>query len=59
MAASSGLFEPVLAALDANGVRSVVVGGVATVLHGHARLTADLDLDIEALELIRTRGERS
>jgi len=41
------LFEPILAALDANGVRSVVVGGVATVLHGHARLTADLDLVVD------------
>ncbi len=41
------LFEPILAALDANGVRAVVVGGVATVLHGHARLTADLDLVVD------------
>jgi len=41
------MFEPILAALDANGVRSVVVGGVATVLHGHPRLTADLDLALD------------
>lgn len=41
------LFEPILAALEAAGVRSVVVGGVATVLHGYARLTADLDLAID------------
>ncbi|MDQ6797037.1 MAG: hypothetical protein M3011_03250 [Actinomycetota bacterium] len=41
------MFEPIFAALDANGVRSVVVGGVATVLHGHARLTADLDLVVD------------
>ncbi len=47
MAAASGLFEPILAALDGNGVRAVVVGGVATVLHGHARLTADLDLVVD------------
>jgi len=47
MAAASGLFEPVLAALDAHGVRAVIVGGVATVLHGHARLTADLDLVVD------------
>jgi len=35
------LFEPVLAALDAAGVRFVVVGGVAVVLHGHPRMTAE------------------
>ena len=38
------LFEPLFAALNAGEVRYVVVGGVATVLHGHARLTADVDL---------------
>jgi len=47
VAAASGLFEPIFAALDAHGVRAVVVGGVATVLHGHARLTADLDLAVD------------
>ncbi len=41
------LFEPVLAALDAAHVRFVVVGGVAVVLHGHPRMTADLDLVID------------
>lgn len=41
------LFEPVFAALDSAGVRYVVVGGVAVVLHGHARLTADLDIAID------------
>ena len=41
------LFEPVLAALDAANVRFVVVGGVAVVLHGHPRMTADLDLVID------------
>ncbi len=41
------LFEPVLAALDAAEVRFVVVGGVAVVLHGHPRMTADLDLVID------------
>src|SRR5947209_8142345 len=41
------LFEPVLTALASAGVRYVVVGGVATVLHGHVRLTADLDLAID------------
>jgi predicted nucleotidyltransferase len=36
--------EQVLAALNAAGVRYLVVGGVAVVLHGHLRTTADLDL---------------
>jgi len=36
--------EEVLAALGASGVRYLVVGGVAVVLHGHLRTTADLDL---------------
>lgn len=33
-------------ALGAAGVRYLVVGGVAVVLHGHLRVTADLDLVI-------------
>jgi predicted nucleotidyltransferase len=41
--------ERVLRALEQSGVRSLVVGGVAVVLHGHPRFTADLDLAI-ALE---------
>lgn len=41
------LFEPVFAALTGRQVRFVVVGGVAVVLHGHARLTADLDLVVD------------
>lgn len=36
--------EQVLTALNAAGVRYLVVGGVAVVLHGHLRTTADLDL---------------
>ena len=38
------LYEPLFRALNASGTRYVVVGGVATVLHGYARLTADVDL---------------
>lgn len=34
-------------ALDDHGVRYVIVGGLATVLHGHARLTADVDLVVD------------
>ena len=45
--AAVALFEPVLAALDGAGVRFVVVGGVAVVLHGHPRMTADLGLVID------------
>ena len=33
--------------LNDAGVRSLVVGGVAVVLHGHLRTTADLDLVLE------------
>ena len=36
--------EQVLAALNAGSVRYLVVGGVAVVLHGHLRTTADLDV---------------
>jgi hypothetical protein len=41
------LFEPIFDALNRAGVRYVVVGGVAVVLHGHPRLTADLDLAVD------------
>src|SRR5437588_11222359 len=37
-------FIPIFAALEAAGVHYVVVGGVATVFHGYARLTVDIDL---------------
>jgi hypothetical protein len=52
------LFEPIFAALENGAVRYVVVGGMATVLHGYARLTADVDLVVdqdpqEALKAIR------
>jgi hypothetical protein len=41
------LFASLFDALNAGGVRYVVVGGVATVLHGFARLTADVDLIVD------------
>jgi hypothetical protein len=44
------LYEPVLQVLERRRVRYVVVGGVATVLHGHLRFTADLDLVIDLAE---------
>jgi hypothetical protein len=42
-----GTIETVLAALNAAGVRNLIVGGVAVVLHGHLRTTAHLDLVVE------------
>lgn len=41
------LFEPVFGALNASQARYVVVGGLATVLHGHPRLTAGVDLIVD------------
>ena len=41
------LYQPLFRALNASGTRYVVVGGVATVLHGYARLTADVDLILD------------
>ena len=42
-----GAIELVLSALNAARVRYLVVGGVAVVLHGHLRATADLDLVVQ------------
>jgi predicted nucleotidyltransferase len=52
------VYEPIFKILNAAGARYVVVGGVATLLHGYARLTADVDLVVdlapqEALKMIR------
>lgn len=41
------IFDPLFAALNRENVRYVIVGGLATVLHGHARLTLDVDLVID------------
>jgi hypothetical protein len=41
------VFEPLFKALNEAGVRYVVVGGLAVVLHGHARLTVDIDLVVD------------
>ena len=41
------VFEPIFQMLNTAGVRYVVVGGLATVLHGYARLTADVDLAVD------------
>jgi len=39
--------ERVLVALSGAGARYLVVGGVAVVLHGHMRMTRDLDLVVD------------
>lgn len=41
---ASGDLQRIFRALGDAGVRYLVVGGVAVVLHGHPRFTADLDL---------------
>ncbi len=38
------LFRPLFQALNEAGIRYVVVGGLATVLHGYPRMTVDVDL---------------
>ncbi len=53
MAQSS--FEAIFSALNAAEARYLVVGGVAVVLHGHPRLTADLDL-VVALDPANVRA---
>ena len=53
------LYEPLFRALNASGTRYVVVGGVATVLHGYARLTADIDLIIDLEEDAASRAMRA
>ncbi|MDQ3031572.1 MAG: hypothetical protein M3Y87_04085 [Myxococcota bacterium] len=54
-------FEPIFRAPDEAGARYVVVGGLAVVLHGYARLTADIDLVVdlapgEAIKAIAAAG---
>ena len=50
------LFAPIFQSLNEAGARYVVVGGFATVMHGYARLTADIDVivDLEPAEARRT-----
>ncbi|HVT03371.1 MAG TPA: nucleotidyl transferase AbiEii/AbiGii toxin family protein [Thermoanaerobaculia bacterium] len=40
-------YSTVLRELSDRNIRFIVVGGVATVLHGYARLTVDLDLVVD------------
>jgi hypothetical protein len=41
------LYEPLFQALNEARCRYVLVGGLAVLLHGHARLTVDIDLMID------------
>ena len=53
------LYQPLFRALNASGTRYVVVGGVATVLHGYARLTADVDLILDLEREAAARAMRA
>ncbi len=44
---STGPFSEIFRVLDEADVRYLAVGGVAVVLHGHLRFTADLDLVLD------------
>jgi hypothetical protein len=44
------LFLPVIDAFNKAGVEYVIVGGLAVILHGHVRLTTDLDAVIHLTE---------
>lgn len=58
------LIEPIIRALEDAKVRYVVVGGLATVLHGYPRLTVDIDLIVDlapeealkAIDVLTTLG---
>lgn len=52
----AGPIERLLTGLSEAGVRYLVVGGVAVVLHGHLRATADLDL---LIDLERQNAEKA
>ena len=52
-------YLPLFKALNDANIQYIIVGGLATVLHGYARLTADIDLVInldpnEAIKAIKT-----
>lgn len=41
------LYQPLFQSLNQAGVRYIVVGGIATILHGYVRATADVDLVVD------------
>ncbi|MBN2573633.1 MAG: hypothetical protein JXP73_03645 [Deltaproteobacteria bacterium] len=66
MSSAASDFDLVFAALEQRKVRYLVVGGVAVVLHGYPRFTADLDLIVDfdranvtaAIEALTSLGYR-
>jgi hypothetical protein len=42
-------FDAIFPALEASGVRYVIVGGVAVNLHGYQRFTKDVDIVIDLI----------
>ncbi|MDE0007421.1 MAG: hypothetical protein OXS50_04000 [Gammaproteobacteria bacterium] len=48
--------EEILAALAAQNVRFVLIGGMAAILHGDAGVTVDLDRDKDRRALPRLRA---
>lgn len=54
-----GFFEDFFKALNDEGVRYIVVGGVAVVLHGHPRMTADIDLVVDLDPVAAKRAIRA
>jgi hypothetical protein len=50
------LFAPVFDALNRSGTRYVIVGGVATILHGYVRGTTDVDVVIDLDETSARRA---
>jgi predicted nucleotidyltransferase len=52
-------FIPVFRLLNDANVRYVVVGGIAAVLHGHVRATADIDLVIDLEPTEATKAIRA
>lgn len=53
------LYLPLFKALHDAGVKYVVVGGLATVLHGYARLTMDVDLIVDLAPEEASRAVRT
>lgn len=53
------LYLPLFKALNDAEVKYVVVGGVATVLHGYARLTMDIDLIVDLVPDEAARAVRA
>jgi hypothetical protein len=45
------IFIPIFQALSAAGVDHIIVGGMGVVLHGHVRLTEDLDIVVDPSHL--------